>query len=189
MLTVGRLGQRGRQSVLVTYAGRGCECPSCQARRAGARYAGVVRSPVVLIARCAQRDRVLGVIPSSARCAGVIACRRGADMRAASERHSPARPTRRSSRPLRARDRSLFGTLVVVRLRRLNGNPFGVRGNVVGIPFWSDQALTLPKRPLCQLRRAGARGAECGTSARCAGGSLCRRGTNARGADCPLWEA
>ena len=43
-----------------------------------ARYAGVVRASVVRIARCGQRDRVLGVIQIAARCAGVILCRCGA---------------------------------------------------------------------------------------------------------------
>jgi hypothetical protein len=49
---------------LITCAGLGCECPLCQARCAGARCAGVVRWPVVLLARRARRDRVLGVIPT-----------------------------------------------------------------------------------------------------------------------------
>ena len=80
----------------------------CQARRADARYASVVRSPVVRIARYAERDPVLGVVQIKARCAGVISCRRGAAMRAAAERHWPARPTRPCTRPLRARDRGVF---------------------------------------------------------------------------------
>jgi hypothetical protein len=54
--------------------------PLCQARRAGARCASVVRSPVVRIARGGQRDRVLGVIQIEARCAGVVSCRCGARM-------------------------------------------------------------------------------------------------------------
>ena len=87
--------------------GASCRCPWCW-RGALARGAGVVRWPVVRNARRAERDRVRGVVSSNARGAGVIACRSGAVMRGASERHSPARPTRRSSRPLRARDRSLF---------------------------------------------------------------------------------
>ena len=36
---------------------------------------------MVLHARRAQRDRVLGVVPLNARCAGVISCRGGAVMR------------------------------------------------------------------------------------------------------------
>src|SRR5205085_8091279 len=35
-----------------------------------ARYAGVVRTPVVRMAGGAQPDRVLGVVPCTARCAG-----------------------------------------------------------------------------------------------------------------------
>ena len=75
------------------------------------------------IARRAKRAYVLGVVPIMARCAGVIACWRGTFMRAASQRHSPARPTRPCSRPLRA----IAGILavVVVRSRRLMGNPLG----------------------------------------------------------------
>src|SRR6185295_13851459 len=52
-----------------------------RARRAGARCAGVVRSPVVLLARGAQPDRVLRMVLISARCAGVIPCQCGAVMR------------------------------------------------------------------------------------------------------------
>jgi hypothetical protein len=89
-----------------------------------ARCAGVVRRLVVLLARRALRDRVLGVIPIEARCAGVILWRCGAVMRAAGQPQWPARPTRRSSRPLRARDRWYFEG-IARRLRRLNGNPFG----------------------------------------------------------------
>ena len=37
------------------------------ARRAVARYAALVRRPVVLLARGARRDRVLGVVPIGAR--------------------------------------------------------------------------------------------------------------------------
>ena len=79
-------------------------------RRPDGIMTGVVRALVVLRARRATRDRVLGVAPISARYAGVVPCPCGAVMRAAGERHSPARPTRRSSRPLRARDRWLFDT-------------------------------------------------------------------------------
>ena len=81
------------------------ERASCRFRRAGARCAGVVRRPVVRRARRATRDRVLRVVLITARGAGVLACWRGTCMPAAAERGWPARPTRRSSRPLRARDR------------------------------------------------------------------------------------
>ena len=47
---------------------------------------GVVRRLVVRSARYGQRDRVLGVIPIEARCAGVIPCWCGAVMRGARER-------------------------------------------------------------------------------------------------------
>ena len=90
-----------------------------------ARCAGVVRSPVVLLARCAQHDRVPLVVRIMARYAGVIVCQCGALMPRAHEHRWPARPTRRCSRPLRAQDRRLFDPLSVVRLRQLNGNPFG----------------------------------------------------------------
>src|SRR3954466_10932213 len=58
----------------------------CQARRAGARYAGVVRSLVVRNARRARRDRVLGVVLIEARCARVVPCRCGTLMLAAGQR-------------------------------------------------------------------------------------------------------
>jgi hypothetical protein len=80
-----------------------------------ARYAGVVQWPVVLKARRAERERVLGVVLIKARCAGVILCWCGAVMPPAGERLSPARPTRRSSRPLRAQDRWYFSSLCSAR--------------------------------------------------------------------------
>jgi hypothetical protein len=62
-------------------------------------------------------------------------------------------------------------------------------GNVIGTPFliWI-QPIALPERPLCSLRRAGARYAGVVRRlvmliARCA---TC--GTKARYADCSLWE-
>jgi hypothetical protein len=58
-----------------------------------ARCAGVVRRPVVLLARCAKRARVPGVVQMSARCAGVIRCWCGAVMRDAGQGQWPARPT------------------------------------------------------------------------------------------------
>jgi len=85
-----------RQAVrqLGSVVGTSFSCPSAAilharcavSRRAGARYAGVVRPPVVLnargagvvrtpvvrMARCAVRDRVRRVILPNARCAGVI---------------------------------------------------------------------------------------------------------------------
>jgi hypothetical protein len=60
---------------LVTCVGLECERQLCQSDRAGARRAGVVRSPVVRNVRPRQCDRVLGVIPIEARCAGVVPCR------------------------------------------------------------------------------------------------------------------
>ncbi len=63
-------------------------------------------------------------------------------------------------------------------------------GNVAGIPFSMLMKLVaLPKRPLCRLRRAGARGATCGTTARGADCPLCRCGTQARSAESLLWVA
>jgi hypothetical protein len=56
------------------------------ARCVSARCAGVVRRLVVLLARCGQQDRVLGVVPPNARRAGVIACPCGAVMPSAGER-------------------------------------------------------------------------------------------------------
>ena len=73
--------------------------------------------------------------------------------------HSPARPTRRCSRPLRARDRSLFDRYRK-RLRQLNGKPLG------GWAAWlSDlfghlnrsgkRALVVPKLVVLIARCAG----------------------------------
>src|SRR6266487_3997556 len=86
LLIVGRLGQRGGNPILVTCAGLGYTRLLCQARRAGARCAGVVQRLVVRRARCAERDRMLGVIPLKARRAGVVLCQCGAVMRAAGQR-------------------------------------------------------------------------------------------------------
>jgi hypothetical protein len=72
--------------VSVICVGLVCERSSCQARRASARCAGVVGMLVVRYARCAQRDRVLGVVQIEARCASVIACQCGAVMPGAAER-------------------------------------------------------------------------------------------------------
>ena len=102
--SVGRLRQRGRQSHFGDMRRSRMYTPVVQR----ARYAGVVRWLVVLSACRARRDRVCGVVPSNARYAGVIACWCGAVMRQACQRRRPARPTRRSSRPLRARDRRVF---------------------------------------------------------------------------------
>jgi hypothetical protein len=62
----------------------------------------------VLKARDAQPDRMLEVVQVKARCANVVLCRCGTLMLGAGQRHLPARPTRRSSRPLRAQDRSVL---------------------------------------------------------------------------------
>jgi len=94
--------------VVVIGAGLGCAHRWRQARRAQARCAGVVRRLVVRIARCVRPDRVLGVVLIEARCAGVVLSQCGAVMRAADQRHAPARPTRPCTRPLRARDRGVF---------------------------------------------------------------------------------
>ena len=122
---LGGWGSVAGNPILVTCAGLGCARRLCQGRRAGARCAGVVRPPVVRNARCAQPDRVLGVVLMEARGAGVIACRCGTRMPGAGEPAWPAHPTRPCSRPLRARDRLLFDTLCVARLRRLMGKPLG----------------------------------------------------------------
>jgi hypothetical protein len=72
---VGRLGQRGRQPVFAgDESGAIWKRSLCQARRAGARGAGVIRALVVRIARRAERDRVLGVVLIEARYAGVVLC-------------------------------------------------------------------------------------------------------------------
>ena len=73
-----------------------------------ARCAGVVRRIVVRSARCVDRDPVLCVVSPNARYAGVISCWCGTIMLGAGQRQRPARPTRRSSRPLRAQDRSVL---------------------------------------------------------------------------------
>jgi hypothetical protein len=115
----------GDESILDERAG----CARLVVR--SARYAGVVRSLVVLLARRALRDRVLGVIPIEARCAGVVACQCGAVMPGAHERWLPARPTRRSSRPLRARDRWVFDERIGSALAAAERQPVG----------WQLQAL------------------------------------------------
>jgi hypothetical protein len=76
---VGRLGSVIGTPVLVPLRRSRMYTPVVQR----ARCAGVVRAPVVRIARCGQRDHMLGVIPPNARYASVIACRRGAIMPAA----------------------------------------------------------------------------------------------------------
>ena len=91
------------------------ERPLCQARRASARCAGVVRSPVVRSARSAERDCVLDVVLIEARCGGVRTCRRGALMPAAIERHSPA------AQPAHAPDR--FAREIVALLNVRFGRP------------------------------------------------------------------
>ncbi len=126
--------------VLVPCAGFGWGGPWCPARRAGARCAGVVRARVVRMARRATRDYVRGVIPSNARYAGVIPCRGGAVMplrhaKRGGQRAQPAVPADRFARTI---VRILTGG--VVRLRRLNGNPFGVRGVWSAFLFWFDAA-------------------------------------------------
>ena len=81
-----------------------------------------------------------------------------------------------------------FSTVLVVRLRQLN---FTVRrpGSVVSILLLLlIRRIALPEHPLCQLRRAKARGAGCDTNARGAESALCRCGTKARCADCPLCQ-
>jgi hypothetical protein len=46
-----------------------------------------------------------------------------------------------------------------VRLRQLNGNPFGGWGTVIGTPHLVAQSIAVLERPSCRLGRAGARGA------------------------------
>jgi len=111
LLLVGRLGRVVARFFLSSLAGFRGESSLCQARCVSARCAGVVRWPVVRYARRAKRDRVRIVVPPNARYAGVIACWCGTFMRAAGQPEWPARPTRRSSRPLRAQDRWFFGSL------------------------------------------------------------------------------
>ena len=100
-----------------------------------ARYAACdcVRRVIPISARHARRDcvrrvaphhspscrrgSVRHVIPPNARYAGVIPCWGGRRMLAARGRRRPARRTHRSSRPLRAQDRSVFHTVATVRSR------------------------------------------------------------------------
>jgi hypothetical protein len=90
-----------------------------------ARCAGVVRSPVVLFARCVERDRVLGVVLIRAGCAGVIACWCGTLMRAAGQCQSPAaQPAIPADRFAREIVRFLVSACAA-RSRQLNGNPLG----------------------------------------------------------------
>jgi hypothetical protein len=96
----------------------------CQARRADARCAGVVRTPVVRSARYAGLDRVLGVVLASARRADVVPCGCGAVMPGADERHAPAaQPAVPADRFARKIVR--FLAVVQMRSRQLNGNPLG----------------------------------------------------------------
>jgi hypothetical protein len=110
----------------------------------------VVRALVVLLARRARRDRVLDVVLIQARYASVILSRCGTAMPGAGQRQRPARPTRRCSRPLRARDRSVFTTLALVRARRLNGNPLGGNHRTfqhLECPYQSNLSLCLTRMP------------------------------------------
>jgi len=72
----------------------------------------------------------------------------------------------------------------------LMGKPFGTRGSVIGSLFVIGmRQIAHPERALCRLRRAGARCAGCGMSARYVEGTLCRSGTKARCAEGTLWVA
>jgi len=96
-----------------------------------ARYAGVVRPPVVRNARRAARDSVPGVVPNSARGAGVvpywcgsaerplcrvIACRGGAIMQGGT-RATAASPPNPSLQPTAAREIVRFLTPLLRRAR------------------------------------------------------------------------
>jgi hypothetical protein len=95
--------------------------------RAETRCAGVVRRPVMLMARREKRDRVRRVIPANARravwyCAGVVrSC--GWSHGTVSQRAEHAHAADRFAREIEG-----FLTRFAVRSRRLMGNPFGVRG-------------------------------------------------------------
>ena len=135
-----------------------------------ARCAGVVRWRVVRIARRARRDRVLGVIPPSARYAGVIACRCGAVMplrhaKLGSQPAQPAVPADRCAREIVRFYHACCGALAAAERQAV-----GRLGSVVAHPF----LIT------CADLGCTARGADC---------PLCRRGSIARRADCPLWAA
>ena len=146
---------------------------------------------VEIKARYAARDRVLDVILTER-----PSCRRGSvEVWSA---HAGARPSdgERVAEHIVPADRcarEIVGFLkasCAARSRQLNGKPFGTRGNVIGIPFIDVDAVSrILERPLCQLRRAGARGAACSSKARGADCSLCRRGSNARGAACSSCRA
>ncbi len=77
---LGSCGSVAGNPVLVACVDLGYERRLCQARCARARCAGVIRWPVVRIARYAARDRVLGVVQIKARRASVVPCRCGARM-------------------------------------------------------------------------------------------------------------
>ena len=80
-------------------------------------------------------------------------------MLAADGNERPARRTRPCSRPLRARDRWLFDSWCGA-LAAADGQSVRPLGNVVGNRFLVGRVSRAPKRPSCQLRRAGARGAD-----------------------------
>ena len=96
------------------------------ARRAVARAAGVIRTPVVQTAGAAECDRVRDVVPMNARRAGVIACQRGAVMRVADRNERPAAEHAHAADRF-AREIVRFLTVCVVRSRRLMGNPLAGR--------------------------------------------------------------
>jgi len=132
--------------------------PLCLLRRAGARDAGVVRQPVVLMARyagvvckpvvrfarCVKRDSRCTWFRPNAHCARCdpscawfqpnARCAACGSVEVWSA-HATGNPKERdrSAEPAHAADRfarEIIGILTVaaVRLRRLMGNPFGVRG-------------------------------------------------------------
>ena len=103
-------------------------------RRAVARCAGVIRTPVVQHAGAAERDRVRDVVPMNARYAGVIPCRCGAVMRLADRNERPAAEHAHAADRF-AREIVGFLTVCVARSRRLMGKPFGRWGTWSALLF------------------------------------------------------
>ena len=164
------------------YDGPWCGAPVMQ--RVGGRL-------VVLLACSGQRDRVLCVVQMNARCAGrdrVLSmipterpfCRRDRVQKWLAHAGGHPNVADRSAEHAHAADRfarEIVGFLTVcrARLRRLMGTPFGVRGAWVTFLFSIGMGrITLREGALCRLRRAEARGAGRGTSARCANCPWCR---------------
>lgn len=196
-----------------------CKCPWCSVWYDGPLCSkhvmqGVGGTLVVLRARSGQPDRVLDVVLFKARCAGVIPNVRGSVQSPLCRRDSmqvwsapaagnpnggrPERRTRRSSRPLRARDRCFFdssyGALAAAELHRsaavamCRHTRFGCMKPVANANTRCAGARRAGSSLCCggtSTRGAGSSWCWRVTTARGAARSLCRCGTTARGADRP----